>query len=75
MLDDTEICFIDDRESLASLLLGLDQPTNHVSRETGEQAHKVTLSKYALHFIENLGQASYSYLFEVGPYECYLDMS
>jgi hypothetical protein len=68
MLEDTERCFIDDRESLASLLLGLDRPTNHVSRDTGEHAHKATLSKYALHFIENLGQASYSYLFEVRPY-------
>ena len=67
MLDNTERCFIDDRESLASLLLGLDRPTNHVSTDAGEHAHKATFSKYALHFIENLGQASYSYLFEVGP--------
>ncbi|KAJ5461027.1 uncharacterized protein N7458_002579 [Penicillium daleae] len=75
MLEDTQTSFIDDRESLASLLLGLDQPTNHVSRVTGEQTHKVTLSTYALHFIENLGPASYSYLFEVGPKEYYLDKS
>ena len=69
MLEDSQKSFIEDRESLASLLLGLEQLTNYVSRHTGEQIHDVTLSKYALHFIENLGPASYSYLFEVGPNE------
>lgn len=67
MLEDSQKSFIEDRKSLAYLLLGLDQPTNYVSRHTGEQIHSETLSKYALHFIENLRPASYSYLFEVGP--------
>jgi hypothetical protein len=55
-----------DRENVGSLLLQLGDSHGYVKNpEKIPRKAACRLSKYATHFIEHIGSASYSYIFEV----------
>jgi hypothetical protein len=66
MISDIQATSAVDRENVGSLLVQLSRETRLAGclREQGkdDSAH---LSKYAIHFIEQITSASYLYLFEV----------
>ena len=57
-----------DREKVGLLLLQLGDPQGSLSKpnQVGTQKTRYRLSKYAVHFLEHISSASFSYLFEVG---------
>lgn len=64
MIDDGHKSVDLDREKVGLLLIQLNDPRGSEKQGRAKQSgHK--LSKYAIHFIEHVSSASYSYLFEV----------
>lgn len=64
----TQASFQMDRECLGSLLLHLSRTQKATSLTQGEARDRTSrsgLSNYAMHFVEHIGPASYSFLFEV----------
>lgn len=67
MLKEGHTSFLDDREKLRSLVFVLSRSRSQSGNTPTDQDLTSSLSKYGLHFVEQLGSASYSYLFEVRP--------
>lgn len=68
MISASQATFTVDRENVGSLLVQLSRQTRLASclrEQTPGQNDGPHLSKYAAHFIEQIGSASYLYLFEV----------
>lgn len=69
MIDDRPTSMDSDREKVGLLLLQLGDPQRPLyKREDQARAQRIELrlSKYAIHFVEHISSASFSYLFEVG---------
>lgn len=69
MIDDGPTSMDLDREKVGLLLLQLGDPQRSLDeREDQASARQIgfRLSKYAIHFVEHISSASFSYLFEVG---------
>lgn len=69
MIDDGPTSMDLDREKVGLLLLRLGDPQRSLNKTENQaiaQQTRCKLSKYAIHFVEHISSASYSYLFEVG---------
>lgn len=68
MITDRQASFQSDLESVANLIIRLGHPqrlTSNDQNEDQQQSPGPYLSIYAGHFIQQVGSASYSYIFEV----------
>jgi hypothetical protein len=71
MITERQTSVQSDRESVANLIIRLGHAhrlTSHDENEGKQQSPGPNLSIFAGHFIQQLGSASYSYLFEVGDF-------
>lgn len=66
MLEEGSTRFFDDREKLRDLLFALSSTTTQGGYGPQKEDPTSVLSRYGMHFAEQLVSASFSYLYEVG---------